>query len=1143
MADWRRLTGRIVTDSEGAVGGVSVTVYQAGTTTKVTLKDNKAGTEALANPFETDAYGIWAFFIDTETLVSCDFELDFLFAKSGLDFSEMNEMYENTSVIGGTTGTGEGLSVHAAVACATTANISLTGEQTLDGILTSTDRVLVKDQTDATENGIYVSAAGAWARATDFDEDDEAADSFVFVTDGTTLGATGWVCTCEPDAQEIGVDDITFAQYSSVGYITAGTGLTKTGNELAVDGVLEDLDTLGAPASDGQFIVATEADVFAYESGATARASLTAAKSAVNADITGLTALATQAAVQINPFGVGAGETGEIRFLELAGGGTAYVGFKAPDGLAGNVIWTLPTTDSTGTQALVSDGSLALSWASITGVTPVGTPVDNQIAVWKTATSIEGDANLYWNATKLDITGDLYVDGTNVQLDGSTSVRLVSANFIALRSPENRIGFDTDDYMQIVTTENTGATAITHTGTAPDVTWTADSLGLTGNFSVDGTTVLLDGSTSVRTLSAGYVGLEATDVRIGYSDHYTKLAVADTTGNLTITHVGGNTDLVTWTAAGGFDLVGPFTLSATPAIGLTISGACTSHAISISAAQSGSGLHVGDTWKLGFADGAINIGGDATIAFGTTVSDSICIQRVDVSAGFDTTDKYLIAKYQTLATSGANTGTNIWMGDYTKITIAHNTTDVYGMRGRVDLTDTLSGNMMVGLMGSVTVTGAFTCAATGGVKGVEGAIYTSGSGTINGYVAAGWFDMSGCEINCAGKMTAVWARVAGSGYADHLVYLQVQNNLLQDSVICVDATDSAVIPVGLKFLETVGAITAEIMLTAGNYIMSGSADPNGAVSGVDGSFYLRTGTATATTIGYVCTGTTNWTALGGGAGGGDVYVTGTPVDNQLAIWTAADHIEGVTALTYDGSTKFRMTGGLFIKEQAEATANEEAYGEIWVDTATPNLLMFTDDADTDFWLNRTAGIADTNQVVVDDASVADDDFARFTATGIEGLTVAETITALLAAALPENVSIRLDPVLSADTKWSGITEDGTAGTTALVYGYCYYLASTGKWELAKADAVATSINKLGMCVVAANTDATGTLLLYGKIRADDEFPAFTVGAPVHISAATAGLLASAAPTGTTDFVVRIVGKADTADSLFFSPDQAYVTLV
>ncbi|GAH59053.1 unnamed protein product, partial [marine sediment metagenome] len=45
--------------------------------------------------------------------------------------------------------------VHDAVAVATTETITLSGEQTIDGILTSEDRVLVKDQTDPTENGIY----------------------------------------------------------------------------------------------------------------------------------------------------------------------------------------------------------------------------------------------------------------------------------------------------------------------------------------------------------------------------------------------------------------------------------------------------------------------------------------------------------------------------------------------------------------------------------------------------------------------------------------------------------------------------------------------------------------------------------------------------------------------------------------------------------------------------------------------------------------------------------------------------------------------------------------------------------------------------------------------------------------------------
>ena len=75
----------------------------------------------------------------------------------------------------------QGLNVHTACAVATTANITLSGEQSIDGVTTSTSRVLVKDQSTASQNGIYVSASGSWARASDMNADDEVASSFVLL--------------------------------------------------------------------------------------------------------------------------------------------------------------------------------------------------------------------------------------------------------------------------------------------------------------------------------------------------------------------------------------------------------------------------------------------------------------------------------------------------------------------------------------------------------------------------------------------------------------------------------------------------------------------------------------------------------------------------------------------------------------------------------------------------------------------------------------------------------------------------------------------------------------------------------------------------------------------------------------------------
>ncbi len=66
----------------------------------------------------------------------------------------------------------------------------------------------------------------------------------------------------------------------------------------------------------------------------------------------------------LTPVSEAAGGTGQLRFRELAANGTSYVAFRAPDALSGNVLWTLPSTDGTAGQSLVTSGSSVLSWAS-----------------------------------------------------------------------------------------------------------------------------------------------------------------------------------------------------------------------------------------------------------------------------------------------------------------------------------------------------------------------------------------------------------------------------------------------------------------------------------------------------------------------------------------------------------------------------------------------------------------------------------------------------------------------------------------------------------------------------------------------------------------------------------------------------------
>ena len=128
-----------------------------------------------------------------------------------------------------------GLDVKASVRAATTANITLSGTQTVDGVaLSAGDRVLVKNQSTASQNGIYVVAAGSWARATDADSDTEVTPGlFTFVEDGTVNSDSGWVLSTN-SAITLGSTSLTFAQFSGAGQITAGDGLTKDGNTLNV---------------------------------------------------------------------------------------------------------------------------------------------------------------------------------------------------------------------------------------------------------------------------------------------------------------------------------------------------------------------------------------------------------------------------------------------------------------------------------------------------------------------------------------------------------------------------------------------------------------------------------------------------------------------------------------------------------------------------------------------------------------------------------------------------------------------------------------------------------------------------------------------------------------------------------------------
>lgn len=101
-------------------------------------------------------------------------------------------------------------------AVATTANITLSGEQTIDGIATSSSRVLVKNQTLAYNNGLYTSSGGTWARTSDADTAAEIGLAAVSITGGTVNGLTSWVLTNKAADITLGTTNLVWAQYGGV---------------------------------------------------------------------------------------------------------------------------------------------------------------------------------------------------------------------------------------------------------------------------------------------------------------------------------------------------------------------------------------------------------------------------------------------------------------------------------------------------------------------------------------------------------------------------------------------------------------------------------------------------------------------------------------------------------------------------------------------------------------------------------------------------------------------------------------------------------------------------------------------------------------------------------------------------------------
>ena len=385
-----------------------------------------------------------------------------------------------------------GLSWKAPVTAASMANIAtLSGLLTIDTVtLAAGETVLVKNQTNAADNGIYVASAGAWTRSIGADVWEEFIGAIVFVVEGTQSGSA-WFCTAQPGGT-LGVTAINWSNFSVSSTYTAGTGLTLLGTQFSITPVGA-AGTYGSASSVPVFVTNASGQVSSVTNTSIAIANTAVSglgtMSTQNANgvtitggtINGTTVGATTAAAITGTTitantqftGAGTGLTGTASGLSIGGSAASATTATTATNLAGGAAGSLPYQTSTSTTGMLAAGTngqvLTLaagvpSWAAISAgtVTSVAMSVPSFLTVTGSPITSSGTLAVSYSGTALPL-----ANGGS----GQTTAQLAINAFAgAVTSGSYLRGDGTNVVMSTIQTADVPTLNQNTTGTAANVT-------------------------------------------------------------------------------------------------------------------------------------------------------------------------------------------------------------------------------------------------------------------------------------------------------------------------------------------------------------------------------------------------------------------------------------------------------------------------------------------------------------------------------------------------------------------------------------------------------------------------------------------------------------------------------------------------